>query len=140
MIARPLPLEDDPRPRVGTRSGRTAALRRRVRTKRLRHKALGRVTAVVVASTLSIVVYLALMANVTRLNYELTKSTHERIRLQDESGRLEDRIARLESRERLASVANRLGMHEAQRFAQIALPAERIPPPPTGIAFLRWLK
>jgi hypothetical protein len=139
VIARPVPLEEDLRPRVGTRSGRTAALRRRARTNRLRHVALRRVTAVVAGSTSFIVLYLALMVNVTRMNYELAKSTRERVLLQDESGRREDRIARLESRERLAKVANRLGMREAQTFAEIALPAERVAPP-GGIAFLRWLK
>ena len=139
MIARPLPFEDDAPARVGTRSGRTAALRRRVRTKRRRYAAINRVVAVVAGLTLCIVVYLALLANVTRMDYELTKSTHEKSRLQEVSARLEDRIARLESREHLAQLASKLGMHDAQTFAAIVLPAER-PPEPARLAFLRWLK
>ncbi|MBD5653748.1 MAG: hypothetical protein IAI50_01030 [Candidatus Eremiobacteraeota bacterium] len=139
MIARPLWYDDETYTRVGTRSGRTAALSRRVRTKRRRYAAVRRMMGIVGGLTLGIVVYLGLMANVTWMNYELAKSAHERARLQDVSARLDEKIARLESRERLAVLANRLGMRDPSTFAQIQLPAERHVEP-TGIALLRWLK
>lgn len=140
MIARPLVLDDDVvRTRVGTRSGRTAAHLRRGRTKRLRHAAVRRVSALLGLVTVSIVLYLGLTANVTRLNYELAKSARERARLEDVSALLDDRIARMASRERLAQLAGRLGMRDPQTFADVTLPAEGAPAP-TGLAFLSWLR
>jgi ABC-type Fe3+ transport system permease subunit len=139
VIARPLPYEYETRPRVGTRSGRTAAHRRRGRTKRRRYAVLGRIVAVTSGFTTCIAMYLGLMANVTWMNYELGKSEHEKRSLLEISARLDDRIARMESRERLAKLAAHLGMHEPQTFASVALPVER-QPAPTGLAFLRWLK
>jgi hypothetical protein len=139
VIARPLPYEDDLRAPAGTRSGREAAKRRRVRTSRLRYRTIAATLAGLVCATLAVVVYLGLMANVTRMNYELAKASLEKARLGDSVGRLDDRIAKLESPERLSALASRLGMREPQTFAAIALPASR-EAAPRGIAFLTWLK
>lgn len=139
MIARPLPYEELIS-RSGTRSGRTAALVRRKRTRQRSYAGVLRIVATATAFTLAIVVYLALMANVTRMNYELARTLREKTQVRDESSRLDDRIARLASRERLERLAARLGMHEAQSFAQVALPAAHAAPAPTGVAFLPWLK
>lgn len=142
MIARPLPYEEIvTRPAAtGTRSGRTAAHVRRKRTRSLRFANFARIFTTVGALTLAIVVYLSLMANVTRMNYELSKNARAKTALVDESSRLDDKIARLVTRERLAVLATRLHMHEPQTFAQIALPVERTAPAPHGLAFLTWLK
>ncbi len=140
MIARPLPYEELARPVTGTRSGRTAAHVRRGRSKRLRNVRFARVFATVGVLTIAIVVYLALMANVTRMNYELSKTAREKTRLVDDTSRLDDTIARLETRERLAKLASGLGMREAETFAQVSLPVERAAPASHGIAFLTWLK
>jgi len=141
VIARPLPYELDARPRTGTRSGRTAARGRRGRTTRLRYAVSARIFAIVGMLTLAIVVYLGLMANVTRMNYDLSKTLHEKARVLDESSRLDDQIARLSSRERLAQLAGRLQMTEPSTFAQITLPVQRAAPATSrGLAFLTWLK
>ena len=140
MIARPLPFEE-PAPRVvGTRAGRTAVARRRARARAERNAALVRVYATIALLTLAVVVYLALMANVTRLNYALAKSVRARAIATDASGRLDDEIARLSSRDRLGVLATRLGMHESQSFIALTLPHERHVEPPRGIALLDWLR
>ncbi|GAC1309126.1 MAG: hypothetical protein NVSMB19_22690 [Vulcanimicrobiaceae bacterium] len=106
----------------------------------MRYAGFARIFTTVGVLTIAIVVYLALMANVTRMNYELTKTVRAKTALLDESSRLDDRIARLVSRERLAILAGRLGMHEPQTFAQIVVPPERSANAPRGLAFLTWLK
>ena len=132
MIARQLVLPHPViAPRVsGTRSGRAAAERRRHRTRRLRYAVTTRTLAVVAALTVCFFVYLALMANVTRMNYEIAANNRLRAQLQNESTRLGDRIAALESRDRLAAVAARLGMREPAVFAEVSVPATR----PTVVA------
>jgi len=140
VIARPLIVEEDFfAPRVATRSGRGAASRRRVRTKRQRYEAMLRIVVVVGVVTLAVVTYLALLANVTGMTYELAKSARDKARLQDVSARLDDRIARLASRDRLAQLAAQIGMRDPQTFAVVQSPAEP-KAPPAGVAFLRWLK
>ncbi len=143
MIARPLPYEEVPRSPRGTRSGRNAAYVRRKRTRRQRYANIARIFTTVGILTVAIVVYLALMANVTRMNYELAKTVHAKTALVDESSRLDDRIARLVTSERLAVIAKHLGMHEPDTFARITLPRAHPgtrPAAPHGIAFLTWLK
>jgi hypothetical protein len=141
VIARVLPYpEEVPGPRVGSRAARTAVRRRRSLRKRSRYLVLGRIVVTVSLLTLTIGVYLALMANVTRMNYELSKNARTEARLTDESARLEDEISRMGSRERLAGIAARLGMRESQSFAQVSLPAQQPASTSHGIAFLSWLK
>ena len=125
------------RPRIaGSRAGRTAAQLRRARTARLRRRSLAAMLAVLVPLTLVVVGYLALMANVTRLSYELGKENARQAALLDRTSRLEDRIAQLASRERLEGMAARLGMRAAQSLTVATL----LPPPPKrerprGLAF-----
>jgi heme exporter protein D len=125
--------------RTGTRAGRNAVVRRRQRTQRMRYAGLARILATVAALTLCVFVYLALMANVTRMNYELMHDAKDRARLLDETARLDDRIARLEARERLAHFAVRLHMREAQTFAQVTVPPDA-PEPGHRLALLDWLR
>ncbi len=132
--------EDLPSRSTRTRSARIAVQRRRALRTRARYLLLGRIVAALAVSTLVIGVYLALMANITRMNYELTKSAKTEAKLADESARLEDQISHLASRERLAGIAAKLGMREAQTFAQVSLPANGADKPAGGIAFLPWLK
>ncbi|MBV8198039.1 MAG: hypothetical protein JO263_07885 [Candidatus Eremiobacteraeota bacterium] len=98
------------------RSARTAAEVRRKRNSALRYRSVVRIVAALCIVTVMVVGYLWLLANVTRLNYELAKATQQKTRLLDESLRLDDEIAHLESRERLAAVAATLRMNEPRRF------------------------
>ena len=140
MIARPLPYDEiAPRPR-GTRSGRTAAHVRRKRTKAKRYAGFVQIFSTVGVITIAVVVYLALMANVTRMNYELAKSDRTKSALVDENSRLDDRIARLETRERLARLANSLGYREPDTFATVVVPEDRVATVPHGSALLSWLR
>ncbi len=139
MIARPLPYEELQPSRSGTRAGRTAVRRRRARTRRERYTNLVRIFATTAVLVLVVTVYLALMANVTRMNYELAKLAQQRAALLDVTAANDDAIANAESNERLRAYAKKLGMHEPQTFAAIALPADP-PKPAGGIAFLSWLK
>jgi type II secretory pathway component PulM len=144
VIARPLPYlgdpDDGPRVRAGTRAGRNAVDRRRAKTLRIRYENLVRTLVAGGAITLCVFAYLGLMANVTRMNYQLVHDANDRKVLLDETTRLDDRIARLETRERLAQIAGGLHMHSAQTFAEIALPAD-VPPPSTHrLALLDWLR
>jgi len=141
VIARPLPPEDDVhRLRIGTRAGRSAVPVRRARTRRRRYAALTRTLLVVGMVTLCFFVYLFLMANVTRMNYQLTHLSQTKAHLLEETARYDTKIANLESRESLMKLAARLSMHQPQSFAEIALPAQVDPPAAHGIAFLDWLK
>ena len=141
MIAQPLQYPEELLPpRAGSRAGRAAVERRRSLRKRARYLLLGRIVASLTIGTVAIGIYLALMANVTRMNYELSKNLRLETRLSDESARLDDEIQRLSSRERLGIIGAKLGMHEAENFAQISLPRESSGPQAAGIAFLPWLK
>ena len=104
------------RPRTTARTARNAAHSRRQRTASLRYRSSLRIVGALGAVTLLVVGYLWLMANVTKLNYEYAKATHERVRLLDQAARLDDQIAQLESRERLAAIAAKLGMVDPSRF------------------------
>ncbi len=140
MIAQPLPYEDLTPPRTGTRSGRTAGNLRRKRSRVRGYASLVKILETASVLTLAIVVYLGLMANVTRMNYDLSRATREKTRLFDESSRMNDQIARLASRERLAHLAASLGMRQPQSFAQVTLPTQHSEALPHGLAFLPWLK
>ncbi len=140
-LERPYPFDTpDERPRTGTRAGRGAVSRRRARTRQLRNAGFTRLFSTVFVVTLAVVIYLGLMANVTRMNYGLTKAAREKAQLVDATSRLDDRIARLESRERLDALARRLGMRESQSFIAVTVPPEQHPQVERGLAFLTWLK
>ena len=138
MIARPRVYEAEPsRARLASRAARTAADRRRARTLRSRYTLFSRILVAATLVTVVVCAYLALMANVTRMNYQIAKARAEESRLLDQTARNEDRIARLESRERLAAVAASLRMHEAARFVLVRLPEPPVvADAPRGLAFL----
>jgi len=141
VIARPLPYDDDvPGLRVGapggTRAGRGAVARRRATTRRRRYAPLANIFTFVAVPTLAVLVYLALMANVVWLNYRLVHAQADRSQLVEITAQLDRRIAERESRERLAGDAARLGMREAQSYAEIALPPSAEPRPERGLALL----
>ena len=99
MIAHVVPYPEEVLgPRVGSRAGRNAVRRRRGRRTLSRYLLLARIVVTVSVLTIAIGIYLALMANVTRMNYELTKNARAEARLADESARLEDEIAHPGSR------------------------------------------
>jgi cell division protein FtsL len=117
----------------------------------LRYRSIVNIVGTLGVVTIMIVGYLWLMANVTKMNYEYAKATHERTRLLDQTSRLDDQIAHLESRERLAAIASKLGMTEPARFGVATLaPLEPIAESQAsrqavrGVALLRpitdWLR
>ncbi|MGH7729036.1 MAG: hypothetical protein ACREM2_09615, partial [Vulcanimicrobiaceae bacterium] len=122
------------------RTARSAAERRRLVARRARYRGLVRLLATIALGTLAITGYLWTLADVTKLNYALDEARGVRGRLLDEDLRLQDRLARLESRERLATIAARLGMHDAASFVAIRLPPPRRAPAERGLAFLEWLR
>jgi hypothetical protein len=136
------PLRYDPEAplerRAGTRAGRTAVLRRRARSRRERYATLTRIFVAFVAFVLVVVLYLGLMANVMRLNYELAHLGREKAELLDATALGDDQIAAAESSERLRTFARRLGMHEPATFAAVTLRPD--PPAEAHVAFLPWLK
>jgi hypothetical protein len=90
-------------------------------------------------------VWLLLVASITRTSYEISKVNRERAALEDQTTRLDDTIARLESRDRLAMVAASLGMSDPRTFAIVQLPQTAHPNAPArGLAFLSaigdWIK
>ena len=117
---------------------RKSARRRQARTRRQRY-----VTAIRVLGASTIVVallmaYLALMANLTSLNYRIGRASEQRSALQEQTMRFDDRIAHLESRERLAEIAMKLGMREPRIYAVVS-PEDAIAQKPqhgSGIALL----
>jgi hypothetical protein len=136
MIAQPLP--EAPRPRVGTRAGRAAVPRRQARSRRKRYVGVVRILACVTLATVGIVIYLGLMANVTRMNYELTRNARARALLLDETSRLDDKLSRLTSHDRLLQIGKSLGMREPQTMAVVKLPSDARAQP-DSLAFLTSL-
>ncbi|HTV74295.1 MAG TPA: hypothetical protein VME66_11380 [Candidatus Acidoferrales bacterium] len=145
MIARPLPPAFSTRPSPGTRAGRTAVTRRRSAGVRKRYRRLTAVCLSICLVTGLVMVWLLLVASITRTSYELSRVNRERAALQDQTTRLDDTIARLESRDRLAVVAAGLGMTDPRTFAIVQLPQTARPSAPArGLAFLTaigdWIK
>jgi hypothetical protein len=136
MIAQPLP-QMPSRPSPGTRSGRTAVTRRRNLGVRRRYRDLTGICTGIAVVTALVMVWLLLVASISRTSYELARVNRERAALQDQTTRLDDTIARLESRDRLAAVAAQLGMSDPRTFAIVQLPAPaRASAPSRGLAFL----
>jgi len=141
LVVPPAVVVVEPPRRAASRSARTATGNRRRHRQRARYAFVTRLATSVAVVTFFVVAYLALMANVTRMNYELTSNAKLEAQLAEESGRLDDQIARLESPERLAVAAAQLGMHDPQTFALVALPPPAAAAPaPRGIALLGWLR
>jgi ABC-type Fe3+ transport system permease subunit len=139
MIARRLIVEEEYAV-TRSRAARGAAERRRARTNRMRYAMATRIAAIAGTLTALVVIYLALMGNVERMNYELARVDRDRAALIERSTQLDDTLARLRSRERLARVAASLGMRESATFVSISLPVDRPKPEPGGLAFLAKLR
>ncbi len=126
----------DIQPRIrNPRSARTATKTRIVRNSRVRYRALFRVCVALGAVLVLLLGYVMLTSNVTSLTYAVAKAHQQRTDLQQETARLDDRIAALRSDERLARVATKLGMHEAQQFALVKL---GLPPVANSGGFPAW--
>jgi cell division protein FtsL len=143
MIAYTVQVEADAaRSRAGSRAGQAAAQIRRNRAARARQRTLRLVLGGLAVATVALLGYLWLMAATYRLSYDLQHLNKTGIALREQSARLEDRIAQLESRDRLAAIAEQLGMREPRMWA-----VATVPPPaekPHGLAFLpftsNWLR
>jgi cell division protein FtsB len=118
---------------------RIATKRRARHARRRSHAPVAAVLAVVVAVLLPLMGYVALCANVTSLSFALARTEHERNTLVDETQRLDDRIARLESPDRLAALAATLHLHDPHVYAVVRLPAPKVQPSPSGLAFFGWI-
>jgi transposase len=114
------------RPRIrNPRSARTATQTRIVKNTRARYGSIVRIVTGLVLALAGVMTYLSLHSNATSLTYQLAKAQHQRDALQEETARLDDRIAQMTSEERLAAIAAKLNMRDAQTFAVV-----KIEPPP----------
>ena len=98
------------------RSARAATQTRIVKTTRARYTAIVRVSTGVCVALIGLMSYVLLLSNSTSLTYAVDKAHHQRDALQEQTARLDDRIAQASSEERLAALAAKLNMHDAQTF------------------------
>ncbi|GAC1355193.1 MAG: hypothetical protein NVSMB31_15610 [Vulcanimicrobiaceae bacterium] len=111
------------KPRISNvRTARAATHKRRKKSSQLQYAHVGRFVLGLAAVVVLLMGYVMMMANLTSLNYAVARAEHERVALQDQTARLDDRIAALRSQERLAAIAGKLGMHDAQEYAIVQLP------------------
>ena len=128
------------RPRIrNPRTAHAATQTRRKKTSQQRYAFMGRFVFCLSAVVVLLMGYVMLMANLTSLNYAVARAESQRVALQDQTARLDDRIAMLRSQERLASIANKLGMHDAAQYAIVQLPAAAKPVQPSRLAVLSTL-
>jgi cell division protein FtsL len=106
------------------RSARTATQTRIVKNTRARYSNITRVTVGLCIALAGLMSYVLLLSNATSLTYQLDRARRSRDALQEQTARLDDRIAQASSEERLAAIAAKLQMHDAQTFAVV-----RIQPP-----------
>lgn len=108
------------------RSARTATQTRIVKNARARYSNITRVTVGLCVALAGLMLYVMLLSNTTSLTYQLDKAHRSRDALQEQTARLDDRIAQASSEERLAAIAAKLQMHDAQTFAvvRVARPVE----------------
>jgi hypothetical protein len=130
MIARPLPAPAvAPARGRGWRTARTASIARRARRRRLQYRFIARTVVAVSLATGLVLAYLATLANVTRLHYEVVTQQNVRSELRVITARNEDEIARLSARDRLSAIAASLNMREPASVTVVD-----VPPPPRRIA------
>jgi cell division protein FtsL len=116
---------------------RHAARRRTRRTRRAMHRPAIAMILLAFAVLVPLLIYVTLTANLTSLNFALSRAEHERTALSTETQRLDDKIAGLQSPERLAALAASLKLHDPHVYAVVRLPDPKQPQPrPTGIALL----
>jgi cell division protein FtsL len=105
------------KPRIkNPRSARAATQTRIVKTTRARYTNIIRVTAGLCVALFGLMAYVLLLSNTTSLTYAVNKAHHDRDALQEQTARLDDQIAQASSEERLAALAAKLNMHDAQTF------------------------
>jgi cell division protein FtsL len=113
------------RPRIeNPRTARTATQKRIVKNSRARYHGLMQVGAVLGLVLAGLMAYVMLTSNITSLTYSVARAQAQKDALVAETARLDDRIATMRSDERLAAIAKKLGMHDAQLFAVV-----RVNPP-----------
>ena len=142
MIARAALIQPEPRPRPRVRTARRATEVRLRHSKRLRYQRAVRVVGMLAASTLCVLVYLMLVSNITKMHYELVKAESRQAELARTTLRLDGEIEQLEARERLATIAAKLGLREPHLYAIVAVPhTHPATRPASGLAFLaNWLR
>lgn len=131
----------DERPRIrNPRSARTATQTRIVKSARARYGNIMRIVIGLVVVLVVMMGYVTLNSNATSLTYSLERARNERDALQEQTARLDDRIAQASSEERLATIAAKLHMHDAQSFAVVSLPERRVAKSKTPVvdAVLAW--
>jgi cell division protein FtsL len=118
---------------------RTATKRRTRRNRRRVHRPLFAVLTLAVVVVLPLLGYVTLTANLTSLNYALSRAERDRSKLAEESQRLDNKIVQLKSEDRLAAIAVRLKMHDPHVYAVVRVPEPRVQPEPPGIALFSWI-
>ena len=135
--------EPESRPRHRVRTARRATEVRLRRTKRLRYQRAVRVLTVLALSTVCVLVYLMLVANITKMHYELVKSERRQADLARTSLLLDGEIEQLAARERLAGIASKLGLRDPHLYAVVQVPRSHTVAtrPASGLALLaNWLR
>ena len=128
-----VPQYEIPRPRG---RAKLATRRRSTRAKAQAYVDLGRIALAICVVVFPLMVYVMLTANLASTHYAVARAETRRTTLTEETQRLDDAIAQLELRERLATVAAKLHMHDPHEYAIVALPNPAAKPKPKGIAFL----
>ncbi|HTX56834.1 MAG TPA: hypothetical protein VMD47_06990 [Candidatus Acidoferrales bacterium] len=106
------------------RRARTATQTRIVKKHRARYSGILNVTLGLCIALVGFMGYVMLLSNATSLSYQVDRARAQRDALQEQTARLDDAIAQASSEERLAAIAAKLHMRDAQTFAIV-----RIAPP-----------
>jgi len=117
---------------------RAATIQRVRRTRRRMRAPVLAVVTLTLAALIPLLGYVTLTANLTSLNYALTRTDHERVALLEDTQRLDERIARLQSPDRLAALAAKLKLHDPHVYAVVRVPEPKPQPRPTGFAIFAW--
>ena len=128
MIARPLPRTDVRRNPAAPAPAAAHTKGRRARTKRRAYRDAFRVVAGVSVLTLAVMVYLGLLANVTKLHYEIGQAQEQRALLEAQTQRLEERLNGLRSDDALLAIATKLQMHDSRAYAVVSFRPKRRSP------------
>jgi hypothetical protein len=117
---------------------RAATIQRVRRTRRRMRAPVLALVTLTIAALVPLLAYVTLTANLTSLNYALTRTDRERTALLEDTQRLDERIARLQSPDRLAALAGKLKLHDPHVYAVVRVPEPKPQPRPTGFALFAW--
>ena len=117
---------------------RAATIQRVRRTRRRMRAPVLALVTLTIAALVPLLAYVTLTANLTSLNYALTRTDRERTALLEDTQRLDERIARLQSPDRLAALAGKLKLHDPHVYAVVRVPEAKPQPRPTGFALFAW--